>query len=62
MSQQFEHLLLGITEDSGARLNTIEILTEVERTRQSLAEEEWDDMSAKRLVAIKRKPMAAPAD
>jgi amino acid adenylation domain-containing protein len=62
MSQQFEHLLLGITEDSAARLNTIEILTEVERTRQSSAEEEWDDMSAKRLVAVKRKPMAAPAD
>jgi amino acid adenylation domain-containing protein len=62
MSQQFEHLLLGITEDSGARLNTIEILTEVERARQSLAEEEWDDMSARRLVSVKRKPMAAPGN
>lgn len=62
MSQQFEHLLLGITEDARARLNTIEIPTEVERKQQSLAEEEWDDMSARRLVSIKRKPMAAPGD
>jgi non-ribosomal peptide synthetase component F len=62
MNQQFEHLLLGITEDSRARLNTIEILTEVERKQQSLAEEEWEDMSAKRLVSINRKPVAVLGD
>jgi hypothetical protein len=62
MNQQFEHLLLGITEDSRARLNTIEILTEVERKQQSLAEEEWEETSAKRLVSINRKPVAVLGD
>jgi non-ribosomal peptide synthetase component F len=62
MNQQFEHLLLGVTEEPGTRLNTIETLTEAERKGQSLAEEEWEDMSARRLVSIKRKPMTIPGD